>query len=375
MKANRPGRFVLWLSGLALLAVVAAACAPTAPAPTATPVKTTPPAAATVTTAPPQLTPTTAPSPKPTPAPVTKIRIAKSFSNIEIMPWFVAQKEGYYKEEGLEVEFVRAPGTAGLAALAAGEILLSDSSGSAGNATMEGAPFRQLLSTGRLSQFTWARDPVKKAADLVGKKFACSSPGDRGCLISQKFMQKKGLDDVAKVTWLGVGGSGDRLAALKSGAVDAAYLSLLEHIQMLPQEGKGFSFLGDAGGEFRVVFGGMATSTVTIRDQKDVLQRAIRAVLKGQRFVMDPTKRDKVIQYGMEWASVPKETATSGYDTATKEQIMFKDAIAPDQIMKDTIAFDREALKIKAEFQPTQLYDYSFIQAAIKELDAKGWKP
>ncbi|MDP2726477.1 MAG: ABC transporter substrate-binding protein [Dehalococcoidia bacterium] len=376
MKANYPGRFVFWFSALVVLAVIAAACTPAAPVPTATPVKTTPPAAATATTAPPQATATSAPPPKPTTVPVTKIKIAQSFFIPLSLAWAVAQKEGYYKEEGLDAEFVRAPGTPGLAALAAGEILFSDAVGSAMNATMEGAPFRSVLTTGSAEQHAWARDPIKKASDLVGKKFGCSSTGDAACLMTQKFMQKQGLDDVTKVTWLSAGGSGERLAALKSGALDGVYLSASEHLQMLPQEGKGFTFLGAVTSGIKVaLLGGMATSTVTIRDQKDVLQRAVRATVKGQRFAMDPAKRDKNIAYLMEGANIPKETAAATLELYLSQGALFKDGIMPPDIAKNTIDFNREVLKIKDQFQPNQFFDESFAQAAAKELDAKGWKP
>ncbi|MDP2727596.1 MAG: ABC transporter substrate-binding protein, partial [Dehalococcoidia bacterium] len=195
MKVKCPGKLIFWLSALALLAVIAAACAPAAPAPTATPAKAAAPAA-TATTAPPPATATTAPPPKPTTPPVTKIKIAKSYAITVSLAWFIADKEGYYKEEGLEVEFVRAPGTAGLAAMAAGEILVADGSSSSMNATMEGAPFRVVMTTGRMEAYNWARDPIKKAADLVGKKFACSSAGDANCLASQQYMKNHGLEDI-----------------------------------------------------------------------------------------------------------------------------------------------------------------------------------
>ncbi|MDP2726152.1 MAG: hypothetical protein Q8P59_01285, partial [Dehalococcoidia bacterium] len=62
-------------------------------------------------------------------------------------------------------------------------------------------------------------------------------------------------------------------------------------------------------------------------------------------------------------------------DVSLKEDGLFKDGIMPDEPTKNTIALGRESLKITAEFQPSQLFDNSFAQAAAKELDAKGWKP
>ncbi|MDP2727594.1 MAG: hypothetical protein Q8P59_08615, partial [Dehalococcoidia bacterium] len=155
----------------------------------------------------------------------------------------------------------------------------------------------------------------------------------------------------------------------------AAYLPTTEHNAMLAEGAKGFTMLGNAGADVSVIFGGLAASTVAIRDQKDVLQRAIRANVKAQRFIMDPSKRDKVIAHGVEWTGVTKEVATAVYNIAVKEQTWYKDTIPPDQVMKDTINFNRELMKMTAEFQPSQLFDLSFAQAAVKELDAKGWKP
>ncbi|MDP2726394.1 MAG: hypothetical protein Q8P59_02520, partial [Dehalococcoidia bacterium] len=160
------------------------------------------------------------------------------------------------------------------------------------------------------------------------------------------------------------------------GAVDAGYVTNVQHNVLLPLDGKGFTFLGDAGQEIRMGTGGLATSTVTIRSQKDLLQKVLRAVVKAQRFVMDPTKAEKSTDYLTEWSKQDRSAAEVVVkDYILGKGILWKDGLMSDEALKTTIAFSREALKITAEFQADQLFDTSFAKAAAQEMDSKGWKP
>ncbi|MDP2728468.1 MAG: ABC transporter substrate-binding protein, partial [Dehalococcoidia bacterium] len=327
-------------------------------------------AAATATTAPPKATPAATPSPKP--AALKKLRIITSYSSPKNIAPYVAQKEGYFKEEGLDVEFTKVPGTAGLAALAAGEVLLSDGSSSSINAAFEGAPFKVVYPSGNISQWIWARDPIKKIEDLVGKKFACSSPNDSMCLAAKSVLKKKGLANPEKdITYIGIGSTSDRHAALKSGAVDAGYQGG-EHWQLVPLEGKGYTMLVAMQDVITMLGGGYATSNRVIQTDRDTLKATLRAMVKGSRLFF--ANKEKGLAYLKEWNPGMAEYNLQYYEYETTKGL-FKDGLMPVEAQQQTIDIQKQSLGFTGSFTVQQGFDMSFLQEIVKELDAKGWKP
>src|ERR1051325_921235 len=66
---------------------------------------------------------------------------------------------------------------------------------------------------------------IKRVEDLKGKKIAVSSLGSLTDFLVRAIAKKKGLNPDRDFTFIQMGGDGERIAALKSGVVDAAALS------------------------------------------------------------------------------------------------------------------------------------------------------
>ena len=100
-------------------------------------------------------------------------------------------------------------------------------------------------------------------------------------MLREAFSQS-GINPDKDVLTLAVGGSGERLAALTAGTVDAtpldvAYVEKAEKLGMVS-----VLFLGDV---VNIRLGGFGVSTEKIRKNPSQIVRMIRATLKGVRFL------------------------------------------------------------------------------------------
>lgn len=147
------------------------------------------------------------------------------------LPLYVAQKEGYFKEQGLEVEFLYANAADILNNVAAGNVQFGFPNGDAViSARANGIPVKVVHSTyqrGIGAVLFKNASGIKSPADLVGKKVAVTSYGSPNYIQLQVMMSQAGksIDDV-KVEIVGTGAI---LDALKSDQVDAIVFSMLRY--------------------------------------------------------------------------------------------------------------------------------------------------
>lgn len=156
------------------------------------------------------------------------------------LPLTVAEKKGYFKEQGLDAEIIDfAGGSKSLQALIGGSV---DVVAGAYEHTIQmqakGQAIRATIELGRFPGIVIAvRKDVKyeRPADLKGLKIGVTAPGSSTNMLAKFFLAKNGLspDDAA---WIGVGGSASAVAAVRNGQVDG--VSHLEPvITMLEQSG------------------------------------------------------------------------------------------------------------------------------------------
>lgn len=147
------------------------------------------------------------------------------------LPLYVAQKEGYFKEQGLEVEFLYANAADILNNVAAGNVQFGFPNGDAViSARANGIPVKVVHSTyqrGIGAVLFKSASGIKSPADLAGKKVAVTSYGSPNYIQLQVMMSQAGksIDDV-KVEIVGTGAI---LDALKSDQVDAIVFSMLRY--------------------------------------------------------------------------------------------------------------------------------------------------
>jgi len=295
-----------------------------------------------------------------------KIRISISSLDVAFLTGGVAFKRGLFKEEGLDVELIRMNANVSITALATGDIDYTMIFGSVVRAAVRGLPMKVVSSFLDSSTHTLiARAEYKSMKDLRGKTLGISSFGATADVAARMMFQKSGIDPEKEIKIIALGSDRARFTALKEGIVDVAVISPPADV-----EGKkmGFNVLARAYELFTLPFVGLGASTKTIKERPDEVKRAIKALIKANRFITG--NRDGTIQVLAEWGRTDRESAAASYDGTVK--VFNADGSIPEGGLKLVIDQSRQALKMDGPVAPDQVADLGPLREAQKELGIKG---
>ena len=155
-----------------------------------------------------------------------KIRIAIPGPTISQLTFPVAQKRGFFREEGLEAEIILMRGNVPVAALVNGEIDYNSTVPLVLTAAIRGVPIKVLACFVPGSPYTLvARPEIKSVKELQGKTIAVGPFGGAPHVIGKMIVKHFGLDPDKDVKFLSAGGTESRFLAMKQGFADAAALT------------------------------------------------------------------------------------------------------------------------------------------------------
>ncbi len=217
------------------------------------------------------------------------------------LPLTIAERKGYFKEEGLDVEINDFGGGArSLQALVGGSVDVV--TGAYEHTIRMQAKAQDIRAVTELGRFPGIvigvrkslAGEIKSAADLKGRKIGVTAPGSSTALTAQYAMVKAGLKP-SDAAIIGIGGGASAVAAMKKGEIDA--ISHLDPvIQKLAMDGD-ISILIDTRTEAgtRALFGGSNPAAVLYARQSFieanpvVMQRLVNAFAKALKFISTAT--------------------------------------------------------------------------------------
>src|ERR1051326_8175651 len=140
-----------------------------------------------------------------------------------IVPW-IAKERGFFTAAGVEAELIYTSGALSMQALIGGSVdLVLGSIFDPLSAIAGGADIVILGSFNNSPPYVMAARPdVRDVKDLRGKKIGVRSLTGPATAMTQFLLEENGLDTKRDVQILRVGGTAERLAALKEGLVDAS---------------------------------------------------------------------------------------------------------------------------------------------------------
>ena len=143
------------------------------------------------------------------------------------LPLTVAERLGYFKDEGLDLSIVDfAGGSQALRAVVGGSAdVVSGAFEHTVNMQAKGQALRAFVLQGRAPQIVLGVNPktmpsFKTVADLRGKKIGVTAPGSSTHIMANFVLAKAGLKP-GDVSIIGVGASQGAVAAMRSGQIDA----------------------------------------------------------------------------------------------------------------------------------------------------------
>lgn len=192
---------------------------------------------------------------------------------------WMAREGGFFKDHGIEAKLVYMEGgRLSIQSLLSGHTqFMAGDAVSALTAVAGGADIVLLASAKNVLPYVFAvSKEIKRFQDLKGKIVGISQIGGRAGEIARMVIKNSGLDPDRDVTYLAVGGTMSRLAALAGGRVHAAPIAR----GLVPTaEEKGLQILEVE--PIPLIIDALWTTRKYANDNQDVINRVIRAYIAG----------------------------------------------------------------------------------------------
>ncbi|HLH23056.1 MAG TPA: ABC transporter substrate-binding protein [Chloroflexota bacterium] len=347
--------------GTCLLALVAACAGPAAPAAA--------PAAA-----PPAAAPNAAPAPggagnAAPPAPVEHLRAAYTSLGMTQAFMWVAQDAGYYRDEGLDVELEYIPGSnVAIQGMMSGDLQFMIAGGATTAGVTLGGGDAVLLATmiGTFVINIIGQPDLAPTADGVrGHTLAVTRLGSTSDFVARYWLKQLGLEPVADVPIIQVGGNPEMVAALATGAADMVAATDLFALELQRQGYRELVNGASLGVEY--IHAGLGARQSYIAGHEDVVRRFLRASFRGQgRFVND---RDFAVQVTRKYAQLDdQDVLNRAWELHTSKYIkrIPYTTSAAMRLTLEELAGSNEAAR---GADPEQFYDNRF----VRELDDAGF--
>lgn len=301
---------------------------------------------------------------------VDNLRVAYPSLNTSVFALIIAQKEGYFKEEGINVELLSIRGEIAIRTTLSGDVDFFTNAGSALAAAVRNVPVR--LITVFQDKPGWdmiAAPDIKSVSQLRGKNIAIMSPEGSLAVVAREILRKNGLDPTKDVNLVTMGGDEVRFPALQTKSISA---TLFNTAMSLRAQKEGFTKLANAADYANLVEGGLATSVDKIKQGPEKIHRFVRGALKGLNYYV--TKREPSIKYMMDnLRMTDRELVSAIYDIQTR--LVLKEGFSDDKVLQSMIDDMKRTTKVTRDIIVPDVFDLSFVKKANAEIKASGWKP
>lgn len=279
------------------------------------------------------------------------------------MTWFpayLAQKKGFYHQEGLDVHFVQMRCPLAVAGHLSGEVDYSTCTTTIINAATTGAiPAKMFFNiTGKPLHAFVVNPRFNAVKEMKGAKVAINSFGTLNEMEVKVMLERNGLP-ANWFTLLVVPDDTGRVIALKTGNADAALLSLPFDIHA---EKLGFRTLVHMRDVMEVPFAGLGASNKKLESRPDQVRKVVRGTLRGLAYAK--ANRRESIEMIRSWTGMEAAIAEPSYDRAAPAWT--DNGISPDKGILINIELAKQASGIKQEIPMSRVVDWSITEAEMR---------
>ncbi|MBM2803603.1 MAG: hypothetical protein HW419_1496 [Deltaproteobacteria bacterium] len=283
----------------------------------------------------------------------------------------VAQKEGYFKDAGLNVEIINMRGELAAKITSIGEIDFFTQGFSGLGAAVRGIPLKVLMIVDEKPDWDFIAQPqIKTFAQLKGAAVGILSIGGTVAVVTREMLRRNNLDPTKDVNLMVMGGNDMRFMSLKGKVIQA---TLLDAANSYRAQKEGFSKLAAAGDYVNDYFsGGIVAAQDKLKQTPDKIARFMTGALKGYLFFT--SRREASINYVTQFLkSRDRDAVTAIYDASVK--VMTRDGTAEEKVLEAVIDEAQRAAGVKKEIRTADFFDFSFLRKAREQLKASGWRP
>ena len=291
-----------------------------------------------------------------------KVRIAVTNPNMSFLPSGVALKQGFFKDEGLEVEIIRMNVPNIITALVTGDISYTLIFGSVVRGALRGMPMRALASLlDGSTHALLAKPEYKSGKELKGKTVGIGNFGGTDDVAGRMMLKSLGLDTDKDLKFIALGPDRARLAALKEGLVDVAVIA--PPGDSLGRQ-MGFNVLLRAYEVFSFPFIGVGANLKTINERPDEAKKVVKAMVRANRFIRED--KEGAVKVLMDWGKVERDHAVASYDSTWK--VFSPNGDIPPEGLRLVIEQAKTELKFTREVPLSEVVDLAPLREAQKEL-------
>ncbi len=236
-------------------------------------------------------------------------------TSANLWPLHIAIKNGYFDAANIKIDLVFAQSNASvIQQLAAGSYEVAPSAGIVDpiRAIDKGAPVALVRIVIQAPPYALLAKPaIKKIEDLKGKTIIIGGPKDITRIFTERMLAPHGLKS-GDYDYVYAGATSARFSALKSGAVDAALLTMPYNFFA---ETEGFTNLGFTFNYLPgMPFAGMAVNRPWASAHADVLKRFMDAYNKGVAWFDDPKNREGAVKIQLATSKIEQADVEKAYD-------------------------------------------------------------
>jgi NitT/TauT family transport system substrate-binding protein len=244
----------------------------------------------------------------------TRVRIGLAGRNFSFLPFFVAEQQQFFEQEGFRAEMIYMRSPVAISALSAGEIQYTTHFASVVRSAVKGFPVRVILSTSDRQMFSLvAAKSIQKIQDLKGKAVAVSNPLGIHAYVTLQILRKFGLDPGNDPRFVYLGEESSWVSAMETGLVSAAFI---QPPTSLVLKRKGYNILVNAGDHIELPVTGLSTSVERMQKNTEEVKAVLRSVNRGLRFIRE--NREGSVKLIMKFLRVEPAVAEETYDLSAK---------------------------------------------------------
>jgi ABC-type nitrate/sulfonate/bicarbonate transport system substrate-binding protein len=290
------------------------------------------------------------------PAP-TKVTIHIPSKSLSIMPYYFGKDKGFFAAEQIEPQLVMMAPPVAIAALVAGELDFSSTTGAATSAIMRGLPIRRVFYVQQDPVHALLAQPeIKSIEELIGKTVGVTALTDAVGMSTNVILRAHGIE-AGKVTLLAMQVTDNAIKSLTSRRIAATLLAppYVEELQA-----KGYVKLAEARTYAPLSFIGLVTAIDTMKKSPQKVYGMIAALHRTMTYIINPTNRNEVVQYVSSYHKIDLALAEKAF--AAQMLGYSKDGTKPRAAVEKEIEIYRETLKVTKTFTPDDLEDLSLLR-------------
>ncbi len=286
-----------------------------------------------------------------------KVTIHVPSKSLSIMPYYFGKDKGFFAAEQIEPQLVMmAPPTA-IAAMVAGELDFSSTTGAATSAIMRGLPLRRIFYVQQDPVHVLLAQPeIKSIQDLVGKTVGVTALTDAVGMSANVILRAHGIE-AGRVTLLAMQVTDNAIKSLTTKRI-AATLLAPPYVQEL--EAQGYVRLAEARTYAPLSFIGLVSATETVKKNPQKVYGMVAALHRTMNYILNQANRAEVVQYVSTYHKLDLQLADKAF---VAQMIGYsKDGTKPRAAVEKEIEIYRESLKVAKTFTPDDLEDMSLLR-------------